>query len=66
MAKRRGLIDPNKLAFTWVVKFPMFEYSEEEHRYVAMHHPFTAPCDEDLDKLLTDPAHVYAKPTIWS
>lgn len=61
MAKRRGLIDPNKLAFTWVVKFPMFEYSEEEHRYVAMHHPFTAPCDEDLDKLLTDPAHVYAK-----
>ncbi len=61
MAKRRGLIDPNKLAFTWVVKFPMFEYSEEEHRYVARHHPFTAPCDEDLDKLLTDPAHVYAK-----
>ena len=61
MATRRGLIDPNKLAFTWVVKFPMFEYSEEEHRYVAMHHPFTAPCDEDLDKLLTDPAHVYAK-----
>ena len=61
MAKRRGLIDPNKLCFTWVVKFPMFEYSEEEHRYVAMHHPFTSPCDEDVDKLLTDPAHVYAK-----
>ena len=61
MAKRRGLIDPDKLCFTWVVKFPMFEYSEEEHRYVAMHHPFTSPCDEDVDKLLTDPAHVYAK-----
>ena len=42
MAKRRGLIDENKLAFTWVVDFPMFEYSEEEKRYVAMHHPFTS------------------------
>ena len=61
MAKRRGLIDEDKLAFTWVVKFPMFEYSEEEKRFVAMHHPFTAPCDEDIPKLLTDPAHVYAK-----
>lgn len=61
MGKRLGLIDPDKLCFTWVVKFPMFEYSEEEHRYVAMHHPFTCPCDEDVDKLLTDPGHVYAK-----
>jgi aspartyl-tRNA synthetase len=61
MAKRRNLIDENKLAFTWVVKFPMFEYSEEEHRFVAMHHPFTAPCDEDIPKLLTDQGHVYAK-----
>jgi aspartyl-tRNA synthetase len=39
----------------------MFEYSEEDKRFVAMHHPFTAPRDEDLDKLETDPAHVYAK-----
>lgn len=61
MGKRLNLIDPDKPAFTWVVKFPMFEYSEEEHRYVAMHHPFTSPCDEDVDKLLTDPGHVYAK-----
>lgn len=61
MAKRRGLIDENKLAFTWVVKFPMFDYNEDEHRYVAMHHPFTAPMDEDVDKLLTDQGHVYAK-----
>ena len=61
MAKRRGLIDENKLAFTWVVKFPMFEYSEEEKRFVAMHHPFTAPCDEDIPKLLTDQGRVYAK-----
>ncbi|HAM04335.1 MAG TPA: aspartate--tRNA ligase, partial [Megasphaera sp.] len=61
MARRMNLIDENELAFTWVVDFPMFEYSEEEHRYVAMHHPFTAMRDEDLDKLETDPAHVYAK-----
>ena len=61
MAKRRGLIDPNELAFTWVVDFPMFEYNEEEKRYVAMHHPFTAPRDEDLPLLLTDPGKVYAK-----
>ena len=61
MARRMNLIDENEFAFTWVVDFPMFEYSEEEHRYVAMHHPFTAMRDEDLDKLETDPAHVYAK-----
>lgn len=61
MAKRRGLIDPDKLAFTWVVDFPMFEYNEEEKRYVAMHHPFTAPRDEDLPLLLTKPGKVYAK-----
>lgn len=61
MAKRRNLIDPDKLAFTWVVDFPMFEYSEEEKRYVAMHHPFTCPRDEDLPLLETDPSKVYAK-----
>ena len=61
MAKRRNLIDPDKYMFTWVTKFPMFEYSEEEKRYVAMHHPFTAPCDEDLPLLKTNPGKVYAK-----
>lgn len=61
MAKRRNLIDPDKLAFLWVVDFPMFEYSEEDKRWVAMHHPFTMPREEDLDKLLTDPGKVYAK-----
>ena len=61
MAKRRGLIDENKLAFTWVVDFPMFEYSEEEKRYVAMHHPFTSPREEDIHLLATDPGKVYAK-----
>lgn len=61
MAKRRNLIDNDALAFTWVVDFPMFEYDEEEKRYVAMHHPFTAPRDEDLPLLQTDPGKVYAK-----
>lgn len=61
MAKRRGLIDENKLAFTWIVDFPMFEYSEEEKRYVAMHHPFTSPREEDIPLLATDPGKVYAK-----
>jgi aspartyl-tRNA synthetase len=61
MAKRRDLINPDMLAFTWVVDFPMFEYDEEEKRYVAMHHPFTAPRDEDLPLLATDPGKVYAK-----
>ncbi len=61
MAKRRNLIDHDALAFTWVVDFPMFEYDEEEKRYVAMHHPFTAPRDEDLPLLATDPGKVYAK-----
>ena len=45
----------------WVVDFPSFEWSEEEGRYVACHHPFTSPKDEDIDKLLTDKAHCYSK-----
>lgn len=45
----------------WIVDFPMFEYSEEEGRWMACHHPFTAPHDEDVDKLETDPEHCYAK-----
>ncbi len=48
MGRRQGLIDENALSFLWVVDFPMFEYDEEEKRYVAMHHPFTSPKDEDL------------------
>lgn len=60
MARRMNMIDENKLAFTWVTDFPMFEYSEEDKRYVAMHHPFTMPREEDLDKLETDPGSVKA------
>lgn len=61
MAKRRNLIDLDKLAFLWVIDFPMFEYSEEDKRWVAMHHPFTMPRDEDLPLLETNPGKVYAK-----
>lgn len=61
MAKRMNLIDPDKLCFTWVTKFPMFEWDEEEKRYIAMHHPFTAPCDEDLPLLEKEADKVYAK-----
>ncbi len=49
--KKLNLIDEAKHALLWVVDFPMFEYSEEEGRFMAMHHPFTSPCLEDLDKL---------------
>jgi aspartyl-tRNA synthetase len=47
--------------FLWVTEFPMFEYSEEENRWVAAHHPFTAPKEEDVDKLLSDPEHVSSR-----
>lgn len=47
--------------FLWVTEFPMFEYSEEENRWVAAHHPFTAPKEEDVDKLLSDPGHVSSR-----
>ena len=60
MARRRGLIDPDKLSFLWVVDFPMFEYSEEDKRWKAMHHPFTAPRDEDVQYLISDPGRVKA------
>ena len=47
--------------FLWVTDFPMFEYSEEENRWVAAHHPFTAPNDSDVDKLMSDPEHCYSR-----
>jgi aspartyl-tRNA synthetase len=55
------LYDPAELRFLWVVKFPMFEWDETDRRYIAMHHPFTAPLDEDWEKLEEDPAAVRAK-----
>ena len=61
LGREMGLIDDSVFDLLWVVEFPQFEYSEEEDRYVAMHHPFTMPVDEDIDKLFTDPGKVRAK-----
>lgn len=61
LAKRLGLARKDDYKLLWVTEFPQFEYSEEEDRLVAKHHPFTAPMDEDIDKLDTDPRSVRAK-----
>ena len=60
MGRQLGLRDKNKFACLWVVDFPMFEWSDEEQRLMAMHHPFTHPKDEDIPMLDTDPASVRA------
>lgn len=60
MGERLGLRDKNKFALLWVVDFPMFEWSEEEGRLMAMHHPFTSPKPCDIEKLDSDPANVLA------
>ena len=60
MGERLGLRDKNKFSLLWVVDFPMFEWSEEEGRLMAMHHPFTSPKPSDIAKLDTDPANVLA------
>ena len=61
LGERLELIPKDALAFVWVVDFPLLEYSPEERRYVAKHHPFTAPRDEDIPLLQTDPGRVRAK-----
>jgi len=61
IAKRYDLIAPDRFNFLWVTDFPLLEFDEDENRYVAMHHPFTAPKDEDLALLDTDPGKVRAK-----
>ena len=60
-AKRMGILDPSDYKFLWVTEFPLLEYSEEDGRFYAKHHPFTSPMDEDLQYLDTDPARVRAK-----
>ena len=60
LASRFGLIDDSKPCLLWVTDFPLFEFSKEENRFVAMHHPFTMPREEDLGKLESDPGHVLA------
>ena len=61
LARDLDLIKPGDYKLLWVTDFPSFEYSEEEGRYMACHHPFTSPKDEDVDKLLTDKANCYSK-----
>jgi aspartyl-tRNA synthetase len=61
IAKKIGLINNNEYNFLWVTEFPLFEYDEEEKRYVAKHHPFTSPMDEDIELLNTNPGQARAK-----
>ena len=61
LSRQLGLTKPDDFAFLWITEFPMLEWDEEENRYVAVHHPFTAPMDEDLPLLETDPGKVRAK-----
>ncbi len=61
VAKKLNIINENEFSLVWIVEFPLFEYSEEENRYVAKHHPFTHPMDEDIDLLETQPEKVRAK-----
>ena len=61
LADQLGLLKKDEYKFLWITDFPLFEYSEEENRYVAMHHPFTMPAEEDLPYLTTDPGRVRAK-----
>lgn len=60
LGKELKLYDPNEFAYLWVVDFPMFEFDEETNRYYAVHHPFTRPKEEDIDKIENDPAHCLA------
>ena len=61
IAKNLGLLHKNEYKFLWVTEFPLLEWSEDQNRFVAMHHPFTMPMEEDLDKIDTDPGAVRAK-----
>ena len=61
LAKQMNLLDKNEYRFVWVTEFPLLEWSEEENRFTAMHHPFTMPMEEDLPLLDTDPGAVRAK-----
>ena len=61
IGKELGLLDKNKYNFLWVTEFPLLEWSDEENRFMAMHHPFTMPMEEDWDKIDSDPGAVRAK-----
>lgn len=61
LANQMGLLDKNEFRFVWITEFPLLEWSEEENRFMAMHHPFTMPMEEDLQYIDTDPGRVRAK-----
>ena len=61
LARQMDLLDKNEYKFLWVTEFPLFEWSEEQNRYTAMHHPFTMPMEEDLEYIDSDPGRVRAK-----
>ena len=61
LAKELDLLDPNQYNFLWVTEFPLLEWSDEDNRFMAMHHPFTMPMEEDWDKIDSDPGSVRAK-----
>jgi aspartyl-tRNA synthetase len=61
IAKKENLLDPEKFEFLWVTEFPLLEYHEEDGRWYSMHHPFTSPLDEDVERLEADPGTVRAK-----
>ncbi|MFU7518231.1 amino acid--tRNA ligase-related protein, partial [Clostridium sp. HCS.1] len=61
LGKQLGLIDESQFNFLWVVEFPLLEWSEEENRFMAMHHPFTMPMEEDWQYIDSDPGRVRAK-----
>ena len=61
IAGKLGLVDPEVFSFTWITKFPMFEYSDKEKRFMSTHHPFTSPMEEDISLLETDPGKVRAR-----
>lgn len=61
LAKQLNLIDESKMSLAWVVDFPLFEWSPDRNRYVALHHPFTSPVPEDVEKMKTDPGAVRAR-----
>ncbi len=61
VARQLELVESDKFNFLWVTEFPQFEWSDEEERFVAMHHPFTMPMEEDLERLESDPGSVRAK-----
>lgn len=60
-AEQMGLLDPKEFCFVWITEFPLLEWSDEENRYMAMHHPFTMPMEEDWDQIDSDPGSVRAK-----